>query len=151
MHEQPQRAAPTGDTVAFIGLGHMGGPMAVNLFRAGHDVIAFDLSAEACEAARAAGLRVAPSAADAVAGAGTVISMLPASRHVASLYLGDAQTPPLLDAIARGTLLIDSSTISAATARDLAAFSSWAMPGPSCFAIFRSWCRSFSGTTSFRR
>ena len=55
--------------VAFLGLGHMGLPMAVNLVRAGHEVRGFDPAAAAVEAARAAGVTVASSGADAVAGA----------------------------------------------------------------------------------
>ena len=103
--------------IAFIGLGNMGGPMAVNLHKAGHAVRAFDLSAAACDRLRAEGVPVAASAAEAAAGAGVVISMLPASAHVESLYLGDGG---LLAQLAAGTLLIDCSTISAATARAVA-------------------------------
>ena len=103
--------------IAFIGLGNMGGPMAVNLHKAGHAVRAFDLSAAACDRLRADGVPVAASAAEAAAGAGVVISMLPASAHVESLYLGDGG---LLAQLAAGTLLIDCSTISAATARAVA-------------------------------
>lgn len=103
--------------IAFIGLGNMGGPMALNLRKAGHTLSAFDLSAEACKKFAAEGLAVAASAADAVAGAEVVISMLPASAHVEGLYLG---SDGLLDKIAPGTLVIDSSTIAAATSRKLA-------------------------------
>ena len=56
-------------TIAFIGLGNMGGPMAANLHKAGHRVTAFDLSAEALAKAREQGLRTAASAAEAVEGA----------------------------------------------------------------------------------
>ena len=68
--------------VAFIGLGNMGGPMAINLKRAGYTVQAFDLSADAIAKVRVEGVDVAASARDAVQGAEVVISMLPASRHV---------------------------------------------------------------------
>ncbi|MGN0861802.1 MAG: NAD(P)-binding domain-containing protein, partial [Stenotrophomonas koreensis] len=71
--------------IAFIGLGNMGGPMAINLAKAGHQVHAFDLSAEALAAVVAAGAQAATSAAAAVADAEVVISMLPASRHVEGL------------------------------------------------------------------
>ncbi|KQM75447.1 3-hydroxyisobutyrate dehydrogenase [Xylophilus sp. Leaf220] len=104
--------------IAFIGLGNMGGPMALNLHKAGHDVRAFDLSAAACDRLRADGVPVAALAAEAAAGAEVVVSMLPASAHVESLYLGDAG---LLAQLAAGTLLVDCSTISAATARAVAA------------------------------
>jgi len=99
--------------IAFIGLGHMGAPMASNLQKAGHEVAGFDLSAEA---ARAAGVPLAASAEAAVENADVVISMLPASRHVEALYFGGG----LLERIASGTLVIDSSTIAAATSRRLA-------------------------------
>ena len=103
--------------VAFIGLGNMGGPMALNLRKAGHALSVFDLSAEACRKFAAEGLSVADSAAVAVAGAEAVIRMLPASRHVESLYLGESG---LMMQIAPGALVIDSSTIAAATSRKLA-------------------------------
>lgn len=103
--------------IAFIGLGNMGGPMAANLAKAGHAVKAFDLSAQACQAAREQGVQVAASVAEAVAGAGTVISMLPASRHVESLYLGDAG---VLAQLAAGALVIDCSTIAPASAQKVA-------------------------------
>ncbi len=103
--------------IAFIGLGNMGGPMALNLIKAGHALRVFDLSPAALEAARAAGATVAASPAEAVAGAQTVISMLPASKHVESLYLG---TDGLVAQIAPGTLVIDCSTIAPASSRKVA-------------------------------
>ncbi|MDI3380050.1 3-hydroxyisobutyrate dehydrogenase [Xenophilus aerolatus] len=103
--------------IAFIGLGNMGGPMALNLHKAGHAVAAFDLSAAACDALRAQGVAIAASAAESVQGAEVVVSMLPASQHVESLYLGEQG---LLAKIAPGTLVIDSSTIAAATSRKVA-------------------------------
>jgi 3-hydroxyisobutyrate dehydrogenase len=103
--------------VAFIGLGNMGAPMAQNLRKAGHEVTGFDLNAEACKKLAAEGLAIASSAAQAVQGAEVVISMLPASQHVEALYLGEGA---LLSQIARGALIIDSSTIAAATSCKLA-------------------------------
>lgn len=100
--------------IAFLGLGNMGGPMAVNLAKAGYAVNAFDLSADACaKAAEQPGVRIAASAAAAADGAEAVISMLPASRHVEALYLGDEG---LLAAMPEGTLVIDCSTIAPASA-----------------------------------
>lgn len=93
---------------AFIGLGHMGSPMALNLLKAGHALTVFDLVAEACAKLGNAGARVAQSAADAVRDCDVVISMLPASKHVESLYLGD---DGLLRHIAKGALVIECSTI----------------------------------------
>ncbi|KAF1022750.1 MAG: 3-hydroxyisobutyrate dehydrogenase [Paracidovorax wautersii] len=106
--------------IAFLGLGNMGAPMALNLHRAGHSVCAFDLTPAALDKARAEGLATAASALEATRGAEAVISMLPASRHVESLYLGDGQTGGLLAELAAGTLVIDSSTIAAASARKVA-------------------------------
>ena len=103
--------------IAFIGLGNMGGPMALNLRKAGHALSAFDLSGEACKKFAAEGLPIAASAADTVKDAEVVISMLPASAHVEGLYLG---SDGLLEKIAPGTLVIDSSTIAAATSRKVA-------------------------------
>ena len=103
--------------IAFIGLGNMGGPMALNLQKAGHALSAFDLSAEACRKFAAEGLPIAASAAAAVEGAEVVISMLPASAHVEGLYVGG---DGLLQKIPVGALVIDSSTIAAATSRKLA-------------------------------
>lgn len=106
--------------IAFIGLGHMGAPMALNLHKAGHTVRAFDLSPAATQKLAEAGVGIAPSAEDSVAGAEVVISMLPASRHVEGLYLGDDTRPGLMARIEPGTLVIDSSTIAAASSRKVA-------------------------------
>lgn len=99
-------------SIAFIGLGNMGGGMAANLAKAGHDVRAFDLSANALERAESAGCLAASSAAEAVSGAEVVVTMLPAGRHVTAVYEGD-----VFAHAAPATLLIDCSTIDVATAR----------------------------------
>ncbi len=104
--------------IAFIGLGHMGGPMAANLIKAGYPVRAFDLVPAALEAAKSAGAEIAISALDAVKGAQVVISMLPASRHVEGLYLGDKG---ILSSIEDGALIIDCSTIAPAMSRHVEA------------------------------
>ena len=106
--------------IAFIGLGNMGGPMALNLHKAGHAVRAFDLSEAACKKLAGDGVSIAASAADTLAGAEAVISMLPASPHVEALYLGGDGKAGLLEQIQPGTLVIDSSTIAAATSRKVA-------------------------------
>jgi len=106
--------------IAFIGLGNMGGPMAMNLLKAGHTLSAFDLSAEACKKFGAEGLPIAKSSAETVADAEVVISMLPASTHVEGLFLGSDGQSGLLESIRPGTLVIDSSTIAAATSRKVA-------------------------------
>ncbi|MEE2814258.1 MAG: 3-hydroxyisobutyrate dehydrogenase [Actinomycetota bacterium] len=104
--------------IAFLGLGHMGLPMAVNLVRAGHDVHGFDLVPAAIDAAREAGIPVAASGAQAVVDAEVVITMFPAGRHVIAAYQDE-----LLAAAPPGTLFIESSTIAvdeARTAHELA-------------------------------
>src|SRR5690606_27627326 len=74
-------------SIAFIGLGNMGAPMAHNLIKAGHSLTVFDLVPAAVQGLADAGARAAGSAAEAVRGAEVVISMLPASKHVEALYL----------------------------------------------------------------
>jgi 3-hydroxyisobutyrate dehydrogenase len=104
--------------IGFIGLGNMGGPMVANLVAAGHTVSGFDLSAAALDKAVAAGATAAASAAAAAEGAEVVITMLPAGKHVRAVYI---DTDRVMDAVAPGTLLIDSSTIDVTTARDVIA------------------------------
>ena len=104
-------------TIGFIGLGHMGGPMAKNLVAAGHDVRGYDLSPEACTAAGEAGVVIAGSAAETVADAEVIFTMVPAGRHVLDLYQGDGEHPGILSAAGPGTLFIDSSTIAVDEAR----------------------------------
>ena len=104
--------------IAFIGLGNMGGPMAHNLLKAGHQLTVFDLMPTAVQALADAGARAAVSAEECVQGAQIVISMLPASRHVEGLYLG---AEGLLGKIAAGTLVIECSTIAPESARKVAA------------------------------
>ncbi|MFJ6725111.1 3-hydroxyisobutyrate dehydrogenase [Streptomyces sp. NPDC091281] len=97
--------------VAFVGLGHMGGPMAANLVKAGHRVRGHDLVPDALAAAVTAGVEAAASAAGAVADADVVVTMLPAGRHVLGLY------DEILAAARPGTLFVDCSTIDVADAR----------------------------------
>lgn len=99
--------------VAFIGLGNMGGPMALNLLKAGHALAVFDLSQAALKTLGDAGARIAASARSAAEGADIVVSMLPASRHVEALYLGEEG---IINGLRPGTLIIDCSTISAQSA-----------------------------------
>lgn len=100
--------------VAFIGLGNMGGPMAANLLAANFAVTVFDLSDEACAVLAKQGATVADSAAAAAQSVDFLISMLPAGKHVAGLYLGDEGLLAKLDAT---TTVLDCSTIDAETAR----------------------------------
>ena len=104
--------------IAFIGLGNMGGPMAANLVNSGHHVVAFDLVQTALDEFVTAGGMAATSAAEAVIDAEVVISMLPAGKHVAGLYLGnEEEVSGLLTLLPKGSLVIDSSTIDAETSR----------------------------------
>ena len=99
--------------IAFIGLGNMGGPMAINLVKAGHQVCVFDLSTEAVAHVVEAGASTKKSAIECVEGAQFIISMLPAGKHVDGVYL--TETTGLINYIEPGSLVIDSSTIDAAT------------------------------------
>ena len=101
--------------IGFIGLGNMGGGMAANLAKAGHDVRAYDLSADALNRAKAAGCLPVEGAAAAAEGAEAIVTMLPAGRHVAQVY-----EEALFAAASPGALLIDCSTIDVATARQVA-------------------------------
>ena len=104
--------------IAFIGVGTMGLPMATNLGKKGFAVTAYDLNREALAAAVGAGMTAAASAAEAVAGAGVVITMLPSSPQVESAYLGDGG---IVNAARKGTLCVDMSTIDPAASRRVAA------------------------------
>ena len=106
-------------TVGFAGLGNMGGPMAANLAAAGCDVQVFDLVPELMRAVPGAEPR--DSAAEAAAGVDVFISMLPAGRHVAGLYLGEASAGGVLEQLPADALVIDCSTIDPATAQRVAA------------------------------
>ena len=97
--------------VGFIGLGNMGAPMAINLAKAGHDVLGFDLVPAACDHARSAGIPIAADAASCVRGRAVVITMLPAGRHVLDVFR------TIVPAMTKGALLIDCSTIDVDTAR----------------------------------
>lgn len=101
--------------IGFIGLGNMGGGMAANLAKAGHDVHAYDLSADALNRAKAVGCLPVEGAAAAAEGAEAIVTMLPAGRHVAQVY-----QEALFGAAQPGALLIDCSTIDVATARAVA-------------------------------
>ena len=101
-------------TIGFIGLGNMGSGMAANLARAGHSVQAFDLSEAAMQAAVKAGCKPASNVKTAIKNADVVITMLPAGKHVRSVYL-DARG--VIANAQKQTLLIDCSTIDIETAR----------------------------------
>ncbi len=104
--------------IGFIGLGNMGNPMARNLLKAGHSVKAFDVMPALLEKIVAAGANAAPSAQACAQNVDVLITMLPSSPHVRSVYMGEAG---VLKGVATTTLLIDSSTIDPQTAREVAA------------------------------
>lgn len=102
--------------IAFIGLGNMGGGMAANQAKAGHEVVAFDLSKAALDRAAASGCRAAASVAEAVKDAEAVVTMLPAGPHVRQVY-----AEHILPNAPKTALLIDCSTIDVDSARAVAA------------------------------
>src|ERR1700746_2056182 len=97
--------------IAFIGLGNMGGPMAANLLKAGETVVAFDLVDASRNQAKSDGAEIAASAAAAVTGAEIVVTMLPAGKHVLSVW------NEVVPAMAKGALIIDCSTIDVESAK----------------------------------
>lgn len=102
--------------IAFIGLGNMGGGMAANLVKAGHEVRAFDLSQDALDAAAEAGCTPCSSIEDAVVGAEAVVSMLPNGEIVKAVY-----TDSVIGKAPAGAVLMDCSTIDVATAQEVIA------------------------------
>ncbi len=98
--------------IAFIGLGNMGGGMAANLVKAGHDVRAFDLAAEALEKAKASGCNTFATVHEAVQGVDAVVSMLPNGAIVEKVYADD-----VIGHAPKGAVLLDCSTIDVATAK----------------------------------
>jgi 3-hydroxyisobutyrate dehydrogenase len=98
-------------TIGFIGLGNMGGPMAANLVKAGHKVAAFDLVEALRNQAKSDGAAIADSAPAAVTGAEVVITMLPAGKHVLSVW------NDVVPSMTKGALIIDCSTIDVESAK----------------------------------
>jgi 3-hydroxyisobutyrate dehydrogenase len=98
-------------SIAFIGLGNMGGPMAANLVKAGHKVTAFDLVAASRDQAKADGAAIAESSVGSVKGADVVVTMLPAGKHVISVWT------EVIPSMAKGALIIDCSTIDVESAK----------------------------------
>ena len=98
-------------TIAFIGLGNMGGPMTANLVKAGHKVVAFDLVAASRDQAKADGAAIAESSVSSVKGAEIVITMLPAGKHVLGVW------NEVVPAMGKGALIIDCSTIDVESAK----------------------------------
>lgn len=98
-------------SIAFIGLGNMGGPMAANLVKSGHKVTGFDLVEASRAQAKADGLAIAATATEAVQGADVIVTMLPAGKHVVSVW------SEVIPAAAPGALMIDCSTIDVESAR----------------------------------
>jgi 3-hydroxyisobutyrate dehydrogenase len=101
--------------IAFIGLGNMGSGMAANQAKAGREVIAFDLSADAMARAKEQGMTPAASAGEACKDVNVVITMLPAGQHVRDVY-----EQAVLPNAPKDALLIDCSTIDVDSARTVA-------------------------------
>ena len=106
--------------IAFIGLGHMGAPMARNLLKAGHTLKVFDVVAESVRKFADLGCESAASPADCARDVELVITMLPSSPHVRAVYTAQNGNGGVLAGVAKGVLLIDSSTIDPQTAREVA-------------------------------
>ena len=102
--------------VGFIGLGNMGGGMARNILQAGHELKVFDLNGQVMADICAEGATAASCAVDAASGVDAVITMLPAGKHVKSVYLGP---DGLIAAAAPGTVMMDCSTIDVGSAREV--------------------------------
>lgn len=126
LSETPPAGPDRPGTIAFLGLGHMGGPMAINLVKAGYTVTGFDVVPAALETARAHGIATAETAVEAVAGAAVVLTMLPSGTHLLDAYRGSPggpgkqSQPGLLDVARPGTLFLDCSTINVDEAREAA-------------------------------
>ena len=97
--------------IGFIGLGNMGGPMATNLVKAGHEVLGFDLAAPVLKAAEESGVKPASHVSQAIKEAEIVITMLPQGKHVLTAWAD------ILQSAAQGTLVIDCSTIDVESSR----------------------------------
>lgn len=105
--------------IGFIGLGNMGGPMALNLVKAGHQLSVFDLVPASVQKLTEAGAQAFASPAEVAAQEiDMLVTMLPASAHVRSVYLGENG---ILSTVKNTVLLIDSSTIDPQTAREVSA------------------------------
>ena len=100
--------------IAFIGLGNMGGGMAANLVKAGHEVNAFDLSEEALATAKSNGCETFADPGEAVQGVDGVVTMLPNGEIVKSVYEGS-----VIGKAPQGAVLLDCSTIDVATAKEV--------------------------------
>jgi 3-hydroxyisobutyrate dehydrogenase len=120
MPEEVTGTEETKPRVAFLGLGHMGGPMAVNLVKAGYEVTGFDVVPAALDAAREHGIPVAASAAETIPRADVVLTMFPSGQHVLDAYRGGDGQPGLLEAAAPNTMFLDCSTINVDEAREAA-------------------------------
>jgi len=107
--------------IGFIGLGNMGGPMAVNLMKAGHDVLGFDLSEGALAVFEDAGGTCAKSVPEIASACDVIVTMLPAGAHVRKVYMDEGG---IFENAKPGTLMIDSSTIDVESARAVAAAAS---------------------------
>ncbi|MBM7503005.1 NAD(P)-dependent oxidoreductase [Agromyces aurantiacus] len=103
--------------IGWIGLGHMGSPMAAHLVGAGHDVAGFDVDPRMAEHAASAGVRLMTDAAAAARDADVVFTSLPRSEHSRRVLIGDDGHPGVFDVVRRGALVLDTSTVDVETSR----------------------------------
>lgn len=104
------------ERIGFIGLGHMGRPMCLNLHRKGYEIIAFDVAKESLEAIAELGIRKGNNLTEIVTNADIVITMLPEGKHVRSVYLGE---DGLLNQAQESVFFADCSTIDVETAKEI--------------------------------
>lgn len=105
-----------GEPIGFIGLGNMGGPMAKNLLNAGHEILVHDIFSEAVVDLKQLGAATAATPSEVASKATTIVTMLPSSPNVKEVYCGENG---ILSSVKPGSLLIDTSTIEPAVAKEM--------------------------------
>lgn len=105
-----------GEPIGFIGLGNMGGPMAKNLLNAGHEILVHDIFSEAVVDLKQLGAATATTPSEVASKATTIVTMLPSSPNVKEVYCGESG---ILSSVKPGSLLIDTSTIEPAVAKEM--------------------------------
>ncbi|RMX47890.1 hypothetical protein pdam_00010646 [Pocillopora damicornis] len=109
-------SSKVGEPIGFIGLGNMGGPMAKNLLNAGHEILVHDIFSEAVVDLKQLGAATATTPSEVASKATTIVTMLPSSPNVKEVYCGESG---ILSSVKPGSLLIDTSTIEPAVAKEM--------------------------------